>query len=134
MLMGSHVIIECEGEHAHLSQDALASVMKHAAKAAGAKVLSSHFHGFGGGLGITGVLILAESHITVHTWPEYNYAAFDIFMCGECDAEKAKMVIVNGAHTNAVKIKTIARGIPLVEPDKHNNFVSHPSREIQLNP
>lgn len=79
--MGSHIIIECEGQHAHLSQDALASVMKHAAKAAGATVLSSHFHGFGCGLGITGVLVLAESHITRYTPGQNIITLLLIFLC-----------------------------------------------------
>jgi S-adenosylmethionine decarboxylase len=129
MLMGNHIIIECEGEHAHLSRSALESVMQRAAQVAGATVLSSHFHHFGTGLGITGVLILAESHITVHTWPEYNYAAFDIFMCGECDVEKAKIAIINGAKTNAVKSKNITRGMPLTKPTSHRIFSTYANTE-----
>jgi S-adenosylmethionine decarboxylase len=45
-------------------------------------VLFSHFHAFGEGQGVTGVVLLAESHITIHTWPECGFAAADIFMCG----------------------------------------------------
>ncbi|MDC7694435.1 S-adenosylmethionine decarboxylase [Asticcacaulis sp. DXS10W] len=42
-------------------------------------------HGFGEGAGITGVAILAESHISIHTWPELDYIALDVFMWGACD-------------------------------------------------
>ena len=52
------------------------------AQAAGASIIGSHFHHFGPGQGVTGVLILAESHMSIHSWPEHCYAAIDIFMCG----------------------------------------------------
>jgi S-adenosylmethionine decarboxylase len=65
------------------------SIMRAAAAAAGARVLSAHFHRFGGEGGVTGVLLLAESHLTVHTWPEVGLAAVDAFMCGGARAETA---------------------------------------------
>ena len=49
--------------------------------------LHLHFHRFGKEQGISGVAVLAESHISVHTWPERNYIAFDIFMCGDTNPE-----------------------------------------------
>ena len=58
------------------------------------------------------MLLLAESHITVHTWPEHDYAAFDIFMCGVCDPQKAGETIVDGATAVHVKTHSITRGIP----------------------
>ena len=111
MIAGKHIIIECEGEHAHLSEEKLESTLSSAAKAAGATVLSSHFHRFGPQQGITGVLVLAESHITVHTWPEHNYAAFDVFMCGDCDPDKAAEVIIAAASSTQVTTNSIIRGI-----------------------
>lgn len=111
MVAGLHIIIECEGRHAHLSGREMSALLHQAADAAGATVLSSHFHRFGVGEGLTGVLMLAESHITVHTWPEYDYAAFDIFMCGDCDPHKAEAAIIAGASTVRVKTKAITRGI-----------------------
>jgi S-adenosylmethionine decarboxylase len=52
-------------------------------------VLAAHFHRFGGEGGVTGVLLLAESHLSIHTWPEVGLAAVDAFMCGEARAEVA---------------------------------------------
>ena len=52
---------------------------------AGATILHSHFHHFTPNGGVSGVLVLAESHISIHTWPEKNFAAIDIFMCGDCN-------------------------------------------------
>ena len=111
MIAGKHIIIECEGRHAHLSEEQLDAILCRAAKAAGASVLSSHFHRFGPQQGITGVLVLAESHITVHTWPEHNYAAFDVFMCGDCDPDKAVEVITRAASSTQVTTNSIIRGI-----------------------
>jgi S-adenosylmethionine decarboxylase len=55
------------------------------ARAAGATLSHSHYHQFGDGEGVSGVTVLAESHITIHTWPEVGYAAIDVFMCGDAD-------------------------------------------------
>lgn len=87
--------------------------MRRAAAAGRAQVLASHMHAFGSGGGVTGVVLLAESHITVHTWPERDYAAFDVFMCGGCDAEAAAAVIAEaGAAT--VEIRSLERRTPTV--------------------
>ncbi|MBU0603935.1 MAG: adenosylmethionine decarboxylase [Gammaproteobacteria bacterium] len=82
--LGSHVLLDLHGVAPPLLCDAAAleRVLRDAAEAAGACVLSAHFHGFGAGMGVTGVLLLAESHISIHTWPERSYAAVDVFMCG----------------------------------------------------
>ncbi|HIG64781.1 MAG TPA: adenosylmethionine decarboxylase [Methyloprofundus sp.] len=109
--LGKHVLIDCKGDIAHMREDVLSEIMRKAAKLAGATVLSANFHQFGGDGGITGVLVLAESHITVHTWPEYDYAAFDIFMCGDCDVDKAVDVIRAASKESVFDIKKVARGV-----------------------
>ena len=115
--LGKHVLLDCKGDIAHLNEDTLSEMMHNAAKLAGATVLFSNFHQFGGAGGITGVLVLAESHITVHTWPEYDYAAFDIFMCGDCDVDKAIEVIRATSKKSVFDIEKVARGVGY----KHNN-------------
>ena len=72
-------------------------------------------HSFGSKSGLTGVLLLAESHISVHTWPEREYAAFDVFMCGNCDPDAAAEVIADGCTAGAVTIRAFNR--PL-SPDR----------------
>ena len=106
---GRHLLIECFGAHANLDANALEALLKNSAKAGGATVLSCHLHGFGKGGGVTGVALLAESHITVHTWPERGYAAFDVFMCGNCEAMRAAKVIEEAVPGAAVDIRTVNR-------------------------
>ena len=112
-LIGKHVILECSGKQAHLDIEGLKSLMTEAALRAGANIITSKFHHFGEGQGVTGVLVLAESHITVHTWPEKNYAAFDVFMCGLCDPEVAAQVIIAHDREALYELKSLKRQQPL---------------------
>jgi S-adenosylmethionine decarboxylase proenzyme len=75
--------------------DSLKSAMLMAANEAGATVLEESFHRFSP-QGISGVVIIAESHLFIHTWPEYGYAAADIFTCGNSvQPEKAAEILIN---------------------------------------
>ncbi|EIZ81168.1 S-adenosylmethionine decarboxylase proenzyme [Novosphingobium sp. Rr 2-17] len=77
------------------------TALRDAAGAAGLTVLDVRLHHFGEGMGITGVALLAESHISIHTWPEEGVAAVDLFVCGkDADPEAALKVICCrlGAH------------------------------------
>ncbi|MGB3406798.1 MAG: adenosylmethionine decarboxylase [Jannaschia sp.] len=85
-MIGRHLILEHWGGTTDPAR--IRRALHAAARAAGATVLSAHFHPFEGG-GLTGVLLLAESHITVHTWPERGYTALDLFMCGAAQVEVA---------------------------------------------
>ena len=108
-LGGRHLLIECFGEQAGFDAAALEALLRRAALAGGATVLSCHMHGFGGGQGVTGVALLAESHITVHTWPERGYAAFDVFMCGACNADRAAAVIADAVPQATVQVSALDR-------------------------
>ena len=82
---GMHLLVDLWGA-SNLTDPAHIDVaLKEAALAAGATILHSHFHHFSPNGGVSGVLVLAESHISIHTWPERDFAAVDIFMCGACD-------------------------------------------------
>lgn len=84
-------------------------LLRAAAEAAGAHVLYSQFHGFGAGLGVTGVVLLAESHISIHTWPENGYAAADIFMCGAARPQLALDIIREALAPHSCELHTIRR-------------------------
>ena len=99
--MGRHVIADLHDVSAEVlgSIDFWKEILIDGAKKSGATVLSDHFHHFGEGYGIAGVIVLAESHISIHTWPEKNYAAIDVFMCGTCDPEVAVDHITSKINT-----------------------------------
>ena len=82
---GSHLLLDLWGANNLEDPDQIEQVLSAAAEAAGATVLHAHIHRFESGGGVSGVVVLAESHISIHTWPERNFAAIDIFMCGACD-------------------------------------------------
>jgi S-adenosylmethionine decarboxylase len=81
--------------------------MRQATNICGATVLEIKLHSFGENAGITGVAILAESHISIHTWPETGYVAIDVFMCGSCDPNRA--VPIFEAAFEAKKLKVISQ-------------------------
>ncbi|MBK7301342.1 MAG: adenosylmethionine decarboxylase [Moraxellaceae bacterium] len=95
--LGQHYLLECDGVEAELlaNPTQLHSLLYMAAQAAQAQVLFAHCHHFGAGQGVTGVLLLQESHISIHTWPEYSYAAIDVFMCGEAQPQCAVDYLIN---------------------------------------
>ncbi len=111
---GVHVLADLSGIAAEKLSDCaqLESLLRASAEAAHARVLFSHFHGFGEGQGVTGVVLLAESHITIHTWPECGFAAADIFMCGNADPKLALTLIESALQPEATHIHTARRGPP----------------------
>ena len=113
---GTHWLIDCHGvDAAKLADPALLeTLLTGAATAAGARVLFHHFHRFGDRAGVTGVVLLAESHITIHTWPEHGFAAIDLFLCGATDPARATACIEAGlAPTRIVTIRQV-RGVEAV--------------------
>ncbi|MEO1730926.1 MAG: adenosylmethionine decarboxylase [Pseudomonadota bacterium] len=107
--VGTHALIDVRGakrldEPAHLE-----AILKGAAKAAGATILQSHFHHFGEAMGVTGVLMLAESHVSIHTWPETDFAAIDIFMCGSAQIDSAISHIEQAFPKAEIDVRRMAR-------------------------
>ena len=88
-VIGKHLIADFTGAVYQTEIDKIELALRSAAEHAGATVLEVVLHGFPSNNGITGVALLAESHISVHSWPEHDYIAFDIFMCGDADPELA---------------------------------------------
>ncbi len=86
---GMHIIVDLyEAEYLD-DIDLVEKVMRECVETCGANLLHIHLHHFTPNHGVTGVAVLSESHISVHTWPERNFAAFDIFMCGNAKPELA---------------------------------------------
>ncbi|MGE9657799.1 adenosylmethionine decarboxylase [Snodgrassella alvi] len=109
--VGRHCILDVYQINDNWLQDAVAieELLRQAAQAAQAHILTSHFHTFGGNGGVTGVLLLAESHISIHTWPEHHYAAIDIFMCGQLLTEAAVAKLQKSLPDAQMQIRWLAR-------------------------
>jgi S-adenosylmethionine decarboxylase len=82
--LGKHIMLElydCDKRQLD-NHGRVKKIMEEAARSAKATVVTSEFHQFNP-FGVSGAVIIAESHLTIHTWPEYGYAAVDVFTCGE---------------------------------------------------
>jgi S-adenosylmethionine decarboxylase len=84
--------------------------MRDVVAACGATLLHIHLHHFTPNGGISGVAVLAESHISIHSWPEKQYAALDIFMCGTSQPIKALAVLQNAFRPKNMFINEQMRG------------------------
>lgn len=85
---GKHLIIDLYQAKNLNDINLMRQVVEQIVEITGATLLSDDFHHFNP-QGVTGIACLAESHISVHTWPENGYAAFDFFLCGDSDPELA---------------------------------------------
>lgn len=109
---GKHLIVDYWGTNNQLLSDTktLTEILREGAIRSGASILFDHFHHFGGEYGVTGVLVLAESHISIHTWPEEQYCSLDIYMCGDCDPNIAEQHIRKQLEPTIFKIIEHKRG------------------------
>ena len=86
------------------------ALMNEAARRSGATVVQSVFHAFSPH-GVSGVVVVEESHLAVHTWPEYRYAAVDYFSCGEVDCDAAVRCIAAHLAPARMETKEVPRGV-----------------------
>jgi len=111
--IGYHYIVEAAGcDPAVLgSPDRMRDLLVQAAKVADMGIRTSYFYRFSPS-GVSGVVIISESHLSVHTWPEQRYAALDVFLCGEeGKPEAAIRFILNELASTDAHVTEIKRGI-----------------------
>ncbi|MEL7311629.1 MAG: adenosylmethionine decarboxylase [Pseudomonadota bacterium] len=107
---GSHIIIDLWGA-SHLDDlERMERAFHDVISTCGATLLHIHLHHFTPNDGISGVAVLAESHISVHTWPERGFAAFDVFMCGDARPELAADVLRAYFEPTKVDVQSLRRG------------------------
>lgn len=107
---GIHLIIEIwQGKHLDDAKK-IEQILREAIDACGATLLYMYLHDFGTGSGITGVGVLSESHLSIHSWPEYEYAALDLFVCGTKDPYKALPVLQKG-FGGQIQVTELKRGV-----------------------
>ena len=111
--LGTHVMLELRDCNPQLLDDLayIKDVMISAANGVGAQILGESFHQFYP-QGVTGIVAIAESHLCIHTWPEYGYAAADIFTCGtSIKPQEAAQFISDQLESREPSIVEVKRGI-----------------------
>jgi S-adenosylmethionine decarboxylase len=108
---GQHLIVDMWEGHGFGDKSFIEATFRRAVEAAKATLLHIHLHEFSGGGGVSGVAVLAESHISIHTWPERGYAAVDIFMCGVAEPLKAVEVMREAFKPRHTTVAEHKRGV-----------------------
>ena len=121
-VLGRHLIVEladCDRavlDDLHLLQTHL----EEAVRRSGATMVKAVFHRYNP-QGVSGVIVIAESHVSLHTWPEYGYAAVDFFTCGDVDPYQAHEYLRQALGAAKVQVRELSRGIPSPETEKINH-------------
>lgn len=111
---GLHVILDIYGADRLDDIKYIENTMHECINECDATLLNIYLHEFKPTNGVTGVACLAESHISVHTWPEHKHAAFDIFMCGDSEPEKAVSIIEKRFNAESSRVEYIKRGLGIL--------------------
>jgi S-adenosylmethionine decarboxylase len=113
-ILGRHLIVEYSGCDRNLLDDTdrLQKCLSEAVRKSGATIVETVFHRYNP-QGVSGVVVIAESHCSIHTWPEYGYAAVDYFTCGQnVDPIVAHDHMKQALQAENAEIKELVRGIP----------------------
>lgn len=130
--LGKHALIDyydCDPEILK-NPGAVREIVLQAIRLSGTPIIVDNFHAFEPH-GVSGVVVIAESHVTIHTWPEYAYAALDVFTCGESTkCEIIKSAIKENLKAKRVSVDLIERGCFLTEHLKSSPQVPHQERVV----
>jgi S-adenosylmethionine decarboxylase len=107
---GAHLIVDLYEAERLDDVDHIEATLRRCVEEAGATLLHIHLHHFEPNGGVSGVAVLAESHISIHSWPERSYAALDIFMCGKAEPEKCVPVLREAFNPGRVGVSELLRG------------------------
>lgn len=133
--LGRHLLVEYFGCDPEVLNDEarIRTLMRDAAKAAGATEVAVVFHRFSP-QGVSGVVVVEESHLSIHTWPEYGYAAVDFYTCGECDPQRAHDLLKRGLEAAEAELMTVDRGLGQGQgqPARSMRLATHDSERIRL--
>ncbi len=113
LTLGRHLIAEFYGCNRETIDDLalVRTALVDAARAIGATVVGETFHKFAP-QGVSGTVVIAESHLSVHTWPEKGYVAVDIYTCGGLDPRKAVPGLTQALESSSDRCQEILRGLP----------------------
>mgnify|MGYP001005642494 CR=1 FL=1 len=124
--LGKHLLAELT--HCQADLDDVSFIKEHMEKAAivaNATIVQSVFHHYSP-YGVSGVVVIAESHLAIHTWPEYGYAAVDVFTCGEnVDTWGALNFLTKAFKAELMEVKDVSRG-------QLSKIMTHKTRELAI--
>jgi len=108
---GKHIIMDASGCNPEILNDLnyVRQLLVEAAKEANATVLNVAFHHFTP-QGVSGVVVISESHFSIHTWPEYGYAALDFYTCGDINPKVACDYVAQHLKASYTQITEVLRG------------------------
>lgn len=109
--LGQHLLVEyhgCRGEFLD-DDDLIERAMREAALASGATIVTAAFHRFAP-QGVSGVVVVEESHLSIHTWPEHGYAAVDFYTCGDCTPQRAHDLLAAALGAERSEFMAVERG------------------------
>ena len=106
---GVHLIIDLHGAEGLNDIDLIDATLRRCVAAARATLLHIHLHHFHPN-GVSGVAVLAESHISIHTWPDVGYAALDVFMCGKAEPDACIPILRAAFKAQRVAVNELLRG------------------------
>ena len=109
--LGTHLILDFFGATNLTNIDLIKNILQESSEKIGATVLDVQTHYFEPQGGVSGVALLAESHMSIHTWPENNYAAIDIFVCGDMDPSLGIETLKVAFSPTSIQCTEIKRGI-----------------------
>jgi len=107
---GAHLIVDLHGARRLNELEHIETTLRRCVEVAGATLLHIHLHPFEPNGGVSGVAVLAESHISIHSWPEAGYAALDIFMCGNAKPQRCIEVLLEAFAPARIGVEEILRG------------------------
>lgn len=110
MFAGRHFIIDVWGAEGLDDIDLMRNFLLSGTEKCGATLLHMHLHRFSPNDGLSGVAVLAESHISFHTWPELRFGAFDVFMCGDAKPHLLVAVVREFFRPDSIEVKDFKRG------------------------
>ncbi len=106
---GVHLIVDLHGAEGLNDIDLIEATLRRCVAAARATLLHIHLHHFHPN-GVSGVAVLAESHISIHTWPDAGFAALDVFMCGKADPDACIPILREAFKARRVAVSELLRG------------------------
>ncbi|EJW12112.1 S-adenosylmethionine decarboxylase proenzyme, prokaryotic class 1B [Rhodovulum sp. PH10] len=106
---GVHLIVDVYDGDRLDDIEHIESTLRACVEAAGATLLHIHLHRFQP-TGVSGVAVLAESHISIHTWPEARYAALDVFMCGNAEPDACIPILRKAFSARRIAVSELLRG------------------------